>query len=178
MPAVIFFYAKECPLSEACSLISWKKAQCWGYTEEECKAQVAKHLMGSGHRSLGKADAETWAESAEMVEDTYDEKESEDMLTRTRKRRAIASVPASVPEASAMASSSSGMVPATSSGFIYFRQHEFQAAVDCVNRAANAAGQAQRLAAQAARAFGDELAALNEVKANLETIQQGAGFFQ
>ena len=67
----------------------------------------------------------------------------------------------------------STVVPASSSGYVHMRVHEFQAAIDCVNRAMNSALQAQRLAAAAARAFGDEVKALNEVRENLETIKLG-----
>ena len=178
-----YFWAKQCPMQEGCSNQSWKKAQRWGDAAEACRAQVVKHLMTSGHHNLNHADAVELANMVDIMEGTYEEEESGE-LTRARKRRAIGArgefgaLEASAPEATSMGSSSTGIVPATSSGYIYFRQHEFQAALDCVNRAANSAGQAQRLAAAAARAFGDELAALNEVKANLETIQQGAEVFQ
>ena len=64
-------------------------------------------------------------------------------------------------------------MPASSTGYVYLRVHEFQAAIDCVTRALHSAKQAQQLSAAASRAFKDEVDALSEVKANLETIKLG-----
>ena len=237
-----FWFAKCCPAQEDCSAQAWKRSQCWGHTEEECRLQVVRHLMTSGKHQMPKEDADMFANLVEVEESTYEEppsKRAKQGLTeepaigarplpqqqqqqqeQLQQKPAIGApqlpqqqqqqdsssvVPASIhqvqqqlaqlqeqqqvqlqqmPEQQAarqlrqqqaitMSPASSSVVPASSSGYVYMRVHEFQAAIDCVNRAVHAAQQAQRLAATAARAFGDEVVALNEVKANLETIKLG-----
>ena len=56
MPKVRFF-AKECPLKESCSSHSWKKARAWGESDQECREQVIRHLIKSGHHELSYSDA-------------------------------------------------------------------------------------------------------------------------
>ena len=170
--ARLCFYAKECPLAESCSAQSWKKATVWSDSEEGVRDLVVKHLMQSGHRKLSKSDA---IAMAELVAIEHYEHEPEEPPT---KRLAIGSKAASQAAPASFegmpASTSSGIVPARTSGYIYMRVNEFQASIDCVNRALHSAQQGQRLSLAASRAFADEVSALTEVKNNLEAIKAPA----
>jgi hypothetical protein len=55
---------------------------------------------------------------------------------------------------------------------VSFRRSDFQAIVDSVCRASTAVAAAERLATSASRAFADELAALEDVKAGLQMIAE------
>ena len=189
MPKVRFF-AKECPLKESCSAHSWKKARACGDTEQECREAVIRHLMRSGHHELSFSDAVNMG-NLRIIE-TYEEEDEPDAPAPKRmpidnSNIALAATPAPKrapplrPDAANLMlsrSSSAGIVPAISSGYIYMRVREFQAAIDCVSRACSSASQAQRLALAAGRAFADEVSALNEVKANLEAIKATAEMAQ
>jgi hypothetical protein len=59
-------------------------------------------------------------------------------------------------------------------GHVVLRQVEFDSIIDSVARASTCARSAQRLAASAAKAFNDEVAALDMVKAHLELIRSNA----
>ncbi len=179
MAGQVYFYAKECPLSEQCSAQSWKKASCWGETEEGAREQLVRHLMTSGHHKLSKTDAQSMAELATM-EEYYEEEEAGPPAKKQAVGAAIgakaaqqASSQALLPRlAAGMPSShSSGLMPASSSGLIFLRVHEFQSSIGCVNRALHSAQQAHRLSLAASRAFADEVAALTEVKQSLEAIK-------
>ena len=168
---------------EQCSAQSWKKASAWGDSDAACRDQVARHLMHSGHHRLSKADATSMANLAlvEAYEDDSDnlppaKRQAIGAKQQPSSGSASASAPAIAPPEAILSptSTSVGIVPAVSSGFIFMRVHEFQAAIDSVNRAAHAAAQAQRLALAAGRAFADEVTALQEVKANLEAIKATA----
>jgi len=182
-----YFFATTCPAAEDCSSQAWKRSQCWGQSAEECKSQVIRHLMTSGLHNMSRDDAESLAEITPIDEGAYEElpakrhkRSSGDAFTEQPQERPVIGrkqlpqlqqVPAM--GFSSVGSDSSSVVPAASSGYVNMRVHEFQAAIDCVSRAVHSAQQAQRLAAAAARAFGDEVVALSEVKTNLETIKIG-----
>ena len=41
----MFYYFDACPLAVQCSDASWKKAKVWGWTPEEAKARLVRHLQ-------------------------------------------------------------------------------------------------------------------------------------
>ena len=188
MATRVFFFAQGCPCAEECSDQSWKKAQAWGETEDVVREQVVKHLMTSGLHKLSKADA--WAMALLAAIYSYEDEEappskkhasgsqasgSQSSAIGARQLQMLQPSTTSVPSPESMVRSTSvGIVPATSSGHIFMRTQEFQAAIDCVNRALNSAQQAQRVALAASRAFADEVAAFNDVKTNLEAIKATA----
>ena len=170
-------------MKESCSSHSWKKARCCADTEQECRKTVIRHLIKSGHHELSYSDAVNMGNLA-IVESYEEEDEAE---APAPKRQAVESTeiraaapkraPPLRPDAANIMlsrSSSTGIAPAVSSGYVYMRVHEFQAAIDCVSRACSSASQAQRLALAAGRAFADEVNALQEVKNNLEAIKATA----
>lgn len=53
---------------------------------------------------------------------------------------------------------------------VKMRRVDFQTCIDCVGRACLAARQAQKLAAAAAKAFGEEATNLEQVRSALETV--------
>ena len=76
-----FFYCESCPLQEECTPQNFKTWGCWGYTEEECRAKVLKHLRGSGkHKECvpkGESRDELYVEMCEpealaLIEDYYE----------------------------------------------------------------------------------------------------------
>ena len=46
-----YFYIKKCPKG-GCSESSWKKAQVWGWTEEECREALQRHLEKSSYHCM------------------------------------------------------------------------------------------------------------------------------
>ena len=40
-----FFYYETCPCAVQCSASVWKNAKVWGWTPEEAKARLVRHLM-------------------------------------------------------------------------------------------------------------------------------------
>ena len=50
-----YFYIKKCPRG-GCSETSWKKAQVWGWTEEECRDALRRHLEKSSYHCMISAD--------------------------------------------------------------------------------------------------------------------------
>ena len=205
-----YFFATACPAAEDCSTQAWRRSQCWGYSYDECKHQVVRHLMASGKHSMSKGDACALADLCRIEEGVYEKDEppakrqkggpaeqkqgpSDDLTEQLMQQQEVlmqqlqqqqhqlqqqAAIDASqrplgVGARATIGSTSLSVVPAKSSGYVHMRVHDFQASIDCVTRAVSSAQQAQRLAAAAARAFGDEVVALNEVKANLEVLKVG-----
>ena len=41
----MFYYYDACPCAVQCSEASWKKAKVWGWTPEEAKARLMRHLQ-------------------------------------------------------------------------------------------------------------------------------------
>ena len=170
MATRVIFFAQGCPCAEECSAPSWKKAHAWGETEDDVRELVVKHLMQSGHHKLSKADARTMAQLTSI--DSYEDEEGPPAKRESEglSAKKMPSPPAKKLKMLQTSSASS----ASSAGHIFVRAHEFQAAIDCVNRAMNSAQQAQRVALAASRAFADEVLALKEVKTNLEAIKASA----
>ena len=59
-------------------------------------------------------------------------------------------------------------------GGVILRKVEFDYMIDAVTRASTCARSAQRLAASAAKAFSDEVASLEAVRAHLQRIKENA----
>lgn len=68
-----YFFVAECPLKETCTPSAWKKAACWGWSLEEARSQVVRHLMKSGHHQMGKDAAEELADTIEIEQAPYEE---------------------------------------------------------------------------------------------------------
>ena len=188
----IYYYCEACPVSEACSAASWKKAQAWGATEQECRQQVKAHLMHSGLHRLSETDATNLADIATIL--TYEQEVDEDAEPPAKRKKTGGAAAAAVSQKPAVVAAPGprppayppaiGMGPSSSSvglttaeyrgSLIYMRTTEFQAAIDCTARALHAAQQAHRLALAAGRAFSDEVAALQAVHTNLVAIRESA----
>ena len=70
-----YFYLAECP-ADGCSKPAWKKAAVWGWTVEEAKAQLVRHLTVSGLHELDNNDAEAIAELQEWNTGAWEEKQA------------------------------------------------------------------------------------------------------
>lgn len=185
-----WFFIKNCPLAERCSAQSRKKANLWGSTEDEARDALKVHLMRSGCHQLDDEVAHRFAEQAEVESYSDDEDappgEGEPPQKRARRATQPVDVAAVVQETLRQVSSQSmrpappafapplhlASRPSSSSGSTTIRIGQLQQAIDAVTRAGSAAKQAQRISAAAARAFGDEAAALDEAKEALESILQ------
>ena len=66
-----FFYVEECPCASECSAAAWKRANVWGWSEDECKACLVRHLQTSGNHLIPEADALQYADCVELKSDIY-----------------------------------------------------------------------------------------------------------
>lgn len=167
----VFYFVSECPLGEGCTSASWKKARVWGWTPEECKAKLRRHLMMSGNHKVDEVGAELMAEAVTL--DTMDWKPeekggnssaasaSQHLAKRARQEPpdAAFAIGARVPEASRCGPVSSGSAD------------KIDTALDSITRGFNAARHAQKLSAAAAEAFASEAEVLLEAKSALEAIK-------
>ena len=186
-----WFYVPECPLAGDCSRQAFKKAQCFGETEEAARAAVRRHLEASGLHKLSHHEAGEWAAYATIIAFSEEEPEEDELEVEVEldeppqkrqrggssggkggqgkgdkgKKDFIANVvKETVQQLGSSARGSSG------SGVVTVRRAELQMAVDSMARAATAAKQAQRISTTAARAFGDEAAAFEECRVKLELL--------
>ena len=185
--AKVYFYCVECPLGGQCTKSSQKKASMFGETLEEAQDAVARHLMVSSYHGMGDVEAMALAQGAEY--DTYEAQEEpppkrqrgDDKGGKGKSKESSKSVADTVAETLRQLSGAGralmpleSTVPAvavdTSGPVVHIRSGQLVQAVDCLNRACTAAKSAHRLAASAARAFGDEAAALEASKIALESL--------
>jgi len=52
-----YYYYRTCPCSKDCSSTSWNKAEAWGWSEDEAKAKLVKHLVLSDLHGLSEEEA-------------------------------------------------------------------------------------------------------------------------
>jgi len=184
-----FFYYRTCPCSSNCSSMSWKKADVWGWTPDEAKTKLAKHLINSSNHNLGEAEA--W----EKIEDTTIEigkvKEQEKWKAkeqgkkerdpmRTAKPKEKAEPPAakghkrppepSYPPPNVLALSLRKEL-AQKEDSITIKKEKLQIIIDSLTRASASAKASQKLAAAASESFGAEMTVLAEIKANFEALK-------
>jgi hypothetical protein len=166
-----YFTFSECPLKESCSRSSFKGASVWGWSEQEARDRCVAHLMNSPYHKCSQDDAETHVNGAEFQEFDYNPPAAKkgknqphppiepphELVSRTAE------------QVMTMMHGSSG---SSIGADVSFRRSDFQAIVDSVCRASTAVAAAERLAVSAARAFADELAALEEVKVGLQMSAQ------
>ena len=79
-PELVRMYWKieACPCYEKCSALAWKRVWPWSYVgEDEAKRYVKHHLMHSSnhHMSADDADGVLDGVNAEILEETYNERE-------------------------------------------------------------------------------------------------------
>lgn len=71
-PMEYCFY-EECPMKDYCSKGAWKKSACWGWSDDEARTQLVRHLMMSGHHKMGKDEAESIADDTEIKHAPWEE---------------------------------------------------------------------------------------------------------
>ena len=69
----LFYFATKCPLEEECSIQAWKRAECWDYTEEKCRARVVNFLTKSSLHLMDSLDATILAASVDMEFNAFEE---------------------------------------------------------------------------------------------------------
>lgn len=188
-----YFFIEECPLKEACSQGAWKKASCWGWTSDEARTQLVRHLMKSGNHQLSKEDAEGIADDTEVVCKPWEEpppsKRSRLQSPRRTDDTGGASSSGSTDDTTALmqvitalaqkrslrdpfpgvASPPSGPPPSSIAsrgppGTVTLRTDIAKAAVDSMARAIGSARHAQRLCEAAAVGFGQEAEAIADAR--------------
>jgi type IV secretory pathway VirB10-like protein len=186
MSAKIYFVCKECPLKGDCSHDSFKRAAVWAWCSDGCRKKLANHLQRSSHhQNMAKEDIPI------LVADAAIEEQEEEPEPAAKKQKPLPPPPppAPAPAADELVDRTAATVLARleAQGFpsasasnlgpdIMVRASDFQAIMDCVQRASTAVKAAQRLAATAARSFGDGGEALASVKEGLETIATASEF--
>jgi hypothetical protein len=171
MPSYIAF--TECPLKESCTRNSFKAASVWGWTEQEARDRCVAHLMNSPYHNCSKDDAETYVCSGDFQEFDYEPHNAK--KNKTQPHPPIE--PPHEPPQELVARTAERVMSMMQSGSsigadVSFRRSDFQAIVDSVCRASTAVASAERIAMSAARAFQDESAALEDVKAGLLLIAE------
>ena len=66
MASRTWFWVEQCPRAEECTEQAFKRAKVWGWTEQECRDQLYRHLRTSGLHHLSEEDAGGIVESVEM----------------------------------------------------------------------------------------------------------------
>ena len=180
-----FYYVESCPAMNACSRTSWKNAAVWGWSQAECKSQLSKHLTVSGkHQSMKASDRKLLVEGADLVEEvhTFEKRprlEEGAGSSDGQQQLAIGRGPPcymedEMAELNELELAQQALDQESHCGGVILRQVEFDSMIDSVSRAATCARSAQRLAASAAKAFSDEVASLEAVRAHLQNIKESA----
>ena len=183
-----WYYYKECPLAHECSKSAFAKVDA-DTSLENLQAKLSQHLRCSGlHKeSMQEIDSEllrSMIDSMEVHEHKEREWKHDAYPEPKRPKRTLGKGGGGVPNSAVITTSYNGSGSANASdmavyhkvgpgkggGKVSVRTTQLQAAVDCVARASLAASHAQRLAAQAAAAFGEEHATLNDVKDKLLAV--------
>ena len=82
-----YFYVAQCPEKAFCSDKAWKRAQIWGYSEEECRERLRKHLVESSLHLLNVDVADDMAKGVDLQEEPYESDEpGDEPRERSRKR--------------------------------------------------------------------------------------------
>ena len=85
-----YFYCAACPCAESCSAAAWKRAAVWGWTLEEAKNVLMRHLTLSGNHMLDEDMAGHMVEVADDVEEPYVAPPPENPRKRQRSEPAAA----------------------------------------------------------------------------------------
>ena len=86
-----YFYCVTCPRSETCSAHAWKRANVWGWSEEQCRKRLHHHLANSSRHTEEFASSPICgptevADMADVIEDIVTEsKVTEPQADRQRK---------------------------------------------------------------------------------------------
>ena len=178
-----FFFVECCPAMNECSKSSWKNAAVWGWTEEECRQQLTKHLTNSGkHPSMLAADRKLLVAGVDLIADVHvfqKRGRGEESAGSSDGQQQLA-IGAGQPryqaeeeaEFNEMELAQQALDQEDHVGQVILRQVEFDSMIDSVTRASSCARSAQRLAASAAKAFSDEVASSEAVKAHLQRIKE------
>ena len=75
-----FSYFSACCLPESCSNDSFKRAEVWGYTEEEARSQMHKHLARSSLHSSDFGEMYTAFDAASNCEGLVEDKMTEEQV--------------------------------------------------------------------------------------------------
>jgi hypothetical protein len=197
-----FFWVEFCPAMHECSSQSWKNAKVWGWTEAECRGELMKHLSNSSKHNLSFHDRQALVDGVDLCVDVYEgqpqqqQQQQQPPQKRSKvigagqqqqhqqQQQELLAIGASQQEQEYSEIEITEMQLAQHAlqaqdqqdhvGRVVLRQVEFDSIIDSVGRAATCARYAQKLAAQASKAFGDEVAALENTKAHLETIKLNA----
>ena len=164
---VTFFYARECPCKEECTPANFKSWQPWGWTEESCRAQVMRHLVGSGKHKNGedrKLEFECAVEAMELETDTYDAMEHVPKRLRIDDRALAPSAMLCNMAPRSMESMRRHGGSLSADGSNPISRQDLKEVSDSLGRCVTSARHAQRLSAMAAKAFEDEAGIFEEVK--------------
>jgi hypothetical protein len=185
-----FFYCEFCPALNDCSRGSWKNGAVWGWSEEECRFQLNKHLQNGGnagkHQTMSASDRKLLVAGADLVCDVHhfpkrgrhaedgQASSSEGHPAPIGARQADYQIEAGGEMCDALQLAQMAADQEDHVGHVVLRQVEFDSIIDSVARASSCARSAQRLAASAAKAFSDEVASLDAVKGHLQKIRENA----
>ena len=67
----LFIFVEACPLCEAGTEASWKKAECWDWTEDGAAVRMRNHLMLSSHHKVTREEADELIGITSFTEDAY-----------------------------------------------------------------------------------------------------------
>jgi hypothetical protein len=71
--AIPWWFCPMCPLADSCNEANFKKWKVWGWTPEECRAQVALHLTKSGLHACTRQEAQDFAAICEVEQSFHHE---------------------------------------------------------------------------------------------------------
>jgi hypothetical protein len=204
-----FFWVEFCPAMHECSSQSWKNAKVWGWTEDECRGELMKHLTNSSKHNMSFEDRQNLVDGVDLHADVYEEQPQQQQQQQQppqkrskvigagqqqqhqQQQQELLAIGAGqqqqhqqqqqqeyseieITEMQLAQHAQQAQDQQDHVGRVVLRQVEFDSIIDSVGRAATCARYAQKLAAQASKAFGDEVAALENTKAHLETIKLNA----
>ena len=165
-----YYYFRTCPLCDDCSVQSFAKAKCWGWTEDEAKEQLAAHLIKSGLHELDAEPAWAIVEAA-----TLEVGDGSKWKKGRRDAHALAKVQAAPPAKGLKRPGSSTElavgIRGSGNGGVFVSKEKLQMVIDSLARASTSAKHSQKLAAAAAEAFGAEATVLAETKATFEAMK-------
>lgn len=187
----VYFRARACPDLDNCTAPAWKRAACWGWTEQECRAAILKHLRRSTlHADMPDEDCMILSDDARLERIEYDSEPGPIEGPPPRKRHRSArheadtDVPVDVEEeielrtreiaaerepqnqlAVAMVPRTPPRRPTTT-----IPTELLKNVSDALTRAHTAARHAQRLSTAAASAFSTEAEVIKEVHDTVEAV--------
>ena len=155
-----YFMVSKCPLDHECNPKNFANWKVWGKTEDECRAQLMRHLKESG---LHAACEEEDGDRSDMYGNIVAAAEVQEVLWDQPKKgtkRAV-SPPAQRPSHPPPRSSTP---PVGGLSLIPMSRMQIKELAEAAARAQKAAQNAARLSAAAASAFSDEAAAFQDIQ--------------